>query len=203
MKPARLLFSAVLAFVITTLLFILMPALIETGDAQLDDKPRTRISDITMPDRQIETQLKEVKPERPPEPEAPPPDLAPPPVDSPDVDTKMVNVAPGQQRVDINIDIGQGLAGADGEYLPIVKVAPIYPRRAQTRGVEGYCIVEYVVTRSGAIRDPQPIDCQPSGYFESASVQAALKFKYKPRVVDGEAIEVAGVQNKFTYSLEQ
>jgi periplasmic protein TonB len=39
--------------------------------------------------------------------------------------------------------------------------------------------------------------------FESASVKAAEKFKYKPRVVDGEPIEVAGVQNKFTYELEQ
>ena len=59
------------------------------------------------------------------------------------------------------------------------------------------------VTKSGSIRDPQPVDCQPSGVFESASVKAAMKFKYKPRVVDGEAIEVAGVQNKFTYELEQ
>jgi protein TonB len=47
------------------------------------------------------------------------------------------------------------------------------------------------------------VDCQPSGVFERASVKAAEKFKYKPRVVDGEAIEVAGVQNKFTYELEQ
>ena len=34
-------------------------------------------------------------------------------------------------------------------------------------------------------------------------IDAALKFKYKPRVVDGQAIEVPGVQNKFTYELEQ
>ena len=51
--------------------------------------------------------------------------------------------------------------------------------------------------------DPVAVDCQPSGVFEKASVKAATKFKYKPRVVDGEAIEVAGVQNKFTYELEQ
>ena len=63
--------------------------------------------------------------------------------------------------------------------------------------------MEYTVTTSGAIRDPQAVDCQPEGVFESASVKAAEKFKYKPRVVDGEAIEVAGVQNKFTYELEQ
>jgi protein TonB len=59
------------------------------------------------------------------------------------------------------------------------------------------------VTTSGAIRDPVAVDCQPSGVFEKASLKAAAKFKYKPRVVDGEAIEVAGVQNKFTYELEQ
>jgi len=47
------------------------------------------------------------------------------------------------------------------------------------------------------------VDCQPAGVFEEASVKAATKFKYKPRVVDGEAIEVAGVQNKFTYELEE
>ena len=59
------------------------------------------------------------------------------------------------------------------------------------------------MTRNGSIRDPRAVDCQPSGVFESASVKAAEKFKYKPRVVDGEPIEVAGVQNKFTYELEQ
>ena len=62
--------------------------------------------------------------------------------------------------------------------------------------------VEYTVTKTGSIRDPFAVDCSPKGIFERASLKAALKFKYKPRVVDGEAIEVAGVQNKFTYELE-
>ncbi len=116
------------------------------------------------------------------------------------MDVDIENVAP---RANINISIGTGtMAQGDGEYLPIVKVAPIYPRRAQTRGISGYCIVEYTVTTSGAIRDPRAVDCQPSGVFDKASVKASLKFKYKPRVVDGEPIEVAGVRNKFTYELE-
>ena len=113
----------------------------------------------------------------------------------------VVNNAP-TTGVTLNLSTS-GMSSGDGEYLPIVKVAPIYPRRAQTRGISGYCIVEYTVTKTGSIRDPQPVDCQPSGIFERASVKAAEKFKYKPRVVDGEPIEVAGVQNKFTYELEQ
>lgn len=118
-----------------------------------------------------------------------------------DMDVDVVNLAPSTQ-VSVSIN-SSGMSSGDGEYLPIVKVAPIYPRRAQTRGISGYCIVEYVVTKTGSIRDPIAVDCSPQGVFESASVKAAEKFKYKPRVVDGEPIEVAGVQNKFTYELEQ
>ncbi len=153
-----------------------------------------------MPEREIDTNVKEQKPDKVDDPEEPPPDLDTPDVDM-DMDVDVVNMAP-QAKVSVQISTS-GMSTGDGEYLPIVKVAPIYPRRAQTRGITGYCIVEYTVTTSGAIRDPQPVDCQPAGVFERASVKAALKFKYKPRVVDGEAIEVAGVQNKFTYELEE
>jgi protein TonB len=176
-----------------------MQYLIESADPKIDDKKQTKLADILMPEREIETQI-EQKAEKVDEPDEPPPDLDTPDVDMDNMDVDVVNIAP-QAKVDISIS-GTGMATGDGEYLPIVKVAPIYPRRAQTRGITGYCIVEYTVTTSGAIRDPRAVDCQPSGVFDDASVKAAAKFKYKPRVVDGEAIEVAGVQNKFTYELE-
>ena len=40
------------------------------------------------------------------------------------------------------------------------------------------------VTTSGATRDPVPVDCSPPGVFEESAVKAALRFKYRPRVVD-------------------
>lgn len=196
----RLLFGALLAIPVAGGLFFIMQYLIATADPKIDDSKTRKVADIHMPDREIETNLKEQKPDKVDDPEEPPPDLDTPDLDM-DMDVEVINTAP-QAQVDVAISTS-GMSSGDGEYLPIVKVAPIYPRRAQTRGITGYCIVEYTVTTSGAIRDPVPVDCQPSGVFESASVKAALKFKYKPRVVDGEAIEVAGVQNKFTYELEQ
>ena len=196
----RLFLGALLAIPVAGGLFFLMQYLIASADPDIDDKGTRKLADIHMPEREIETNLKEKKPEKVEDPEEPPPDLNTPDVDM-DMDVDIVNTAP-QASVDVEIS-SSGMSSGDGEYLPIVKVAPIYPRRAQTRGITGYCIVEYTVTKSGSIRDPQPVDCQPSGVFESASVKAATKFKYKPRVVDGEAIEVAGVQNKFTYELEQ
>ena len=41
---------------------------------------------------------------------------------------------------------GLSLASSDGEYLPLFKVAPIYPRRAQSRGIEGYVILSFTAT---------------------------------------------------------
>ena len=83
-----------------------------------------------------------------------------------------------------------------------VRVMPAVSRVAKQRGVEGYCTVEYTVTTTGTVENPVVVDCS-SSLFERASINAALKFKYKPRVVDGEPISVPGVQNRFTYVLDQ
>ena len=200
-ETLRSIVGAVAAVPIALGLFYLMQSLIDTQFEQEDVKTR-KIADIVVPDKVIETNLKEVLPEKVEDPDEPPPDMEPLDFDT-DLDMSTANMAP---TVAVNVSINaSGLSSGDGEYLPIVKVAPIYPRRAQTRGITGYCIVTYTVTTTGAIRDPyvdNETDCSPKGIFERASLKAALKFKYKPRVVDGQAIEVAGVQNKFTYELE-
>jgi protein TonB len=198
-KIVRVLLAALVAIPVAVGLFFVMQSLIDR-DYEQEDVTARKIADIVVPDKEIEVNVKEVKPEKVEDPEEPPPELQPLEFDM-DMDVDVVNLAPSTQ---VNVSINSsGMSSGDGEYLPIVKVAPIYPRRAQTRGISGYCIVEYVVTKTGSIRDPIAVDCSPQGVFESASVKAAEKFKYKPRVVDGEPIEVAGVQNKFTYELEQ
>lgn len=200
MNILRLLIGAALAFLVTAALFIIMPYLIEMADKTLDEKPRTKLADIQMPDTKIET-MQDSKPDKPKQPDEPPPDMEQPEMEDITPNLDVVNMSPGQS-IDLKNTAG-GLSASDGEYLPIVKVAPIYPRRAQSRGVTGYCTVEYTVTKAGTTRDIVAVDCEPSGYFERASVKAAEKFKYKPRVEDGEPIEVPGVQNRFTYELEK
>ena len=198
-SPLRMIISILIAIPVVMGLFMIMHNLID-ADYKNPDAKATKIADLVQPDEDIELETTTPKPEKVEDPEEPPPDIEMVKLDL-NMDMDIDNVVP-VAKVDINISTS-GMSTGDGEYLPIVKVAPIYPRRAQTRGINGYCIVEYTVTTSGAIRDPKAIDCQPSGVFENASVKASLKFKYKPRIVDGEAIEVAGVRNKFTYELEQ
>lgn len=195
----RTIFSILLAIPVVVGLFMIMHSLIDR-DFENPEVSNQKIADLVQPDEDIQLETTAKKPDKVEDPEEPPPEIDMAQIDL-DMDTNVDNIAP-TASIDISIST-TGMSSGDGEYLPIVKVAPIYPRRAQTRGISGYCIVEYTVTTSGAIRDPVAVDCQPSGVFEKASVKAATKFKYKPRVVDGEAIEVAGVQNKFTYELEQ
>ena len=71
----------------------------------------------------------------------------------------------------------------------------------ETRGIEGYVVLEFIVTKTGAVRDPFVVEAKPPGIFDRAAISAALKFKYKPKVVNGEPIDVAGVRNRITFEL--
>lgn len=200
MNYVRLLVGSAFGFLVTAGLFVIMPTLIEMADKTLDESKIQKISDITMPDVEIDVNLNEVKPEKIADPEEPPPEMDQPDISDVDLSADVVNVSP---KASLDIAVGTGFGGGDGDFLPIFKVAPMYPRRAQSRGITGYCIVEYTVTSTGAVKDPVPVDCEPKGVFESTSMKASLKFKYKPRVIDGVAVEVPGVQNRFTYELEK
>ncbi len=94
-----------------------------------------------------------------------------------------------------------GLGIDDGDYLPVVKVAPAYPTLALARGLEGYVVVEFTITRTGAVKDVLVVESS-SRLFERGSIEAVHKFKYRPRIVAGEPIEVLRVRNRITFELE-
>jgi protein TonB len=199
------------AFVAFGLLF-LMQALIASGQAAITETKSTRIVDFVRVKREERLESKRSKPDRPPNPDEPPPEAPQPSMDDAAAElgdgvqaVRAVHDDPvpvAQMAMDVSPGFGVAAGSADGDYLPIVKVAPIYPQRAIDRGIEGYVIVEFTVTKTGAVRDPKVIEYEPSPIFNKAALAAALKFKYKPRVVNGEPIEVHGVLNKITFQLE-
>lgn len=84
---------------------------------------------------------------------------------------------------------------------PIVKIAPVYPRRALQRGVTGHTIVEFEVTANGVVNNPRIIEAEPSGIFDDASLKAVQKFKFKPAMKNGQPVS-STAQNKFSFELE-
>ena len=197
---ARYAISIGLGASVTFALLFVMQLLIATGRGAITEARAFRIVDFVRVERQSIVETKKEKPEKPPEPEQAPDMPSPDTLDS--FDSSMA-VSMSSPVIDASLNIGGvGFGVSDGEYLPIVKVAPIYPARAASRGLEGYVILEFTVTRAGTVRDVFVVE-STSSIFERAATTAAYKFKYKPRVIDGEPVEVPGVRNKITFVLEK
>ena len=195
---ARYAISVSVGAAVTFGLLFIMQLLIATGRSAITETQNFRLGDFVRVERNEVIETKKEKPEKPPEPEAPPEMPAPDMANNFD-NSMAVSVSAPTMEANLNVT-GVGFGVSDGEYLPIVKVAPVYPSRALSRGLEGYVIVEFTVTRTGTVRDVTVVE-STSSLFERAATEAALKFKYKPRVIDGEAVEVPGVRNKITFEI--
>lgn len=205
----RLIVSIVPAGLVTLGLFVAMITFISTANNELEDDSERYMLDFVRLEQDETVQTRERKPEKPPQPEQRPPDPATPRLENPQMNDAPADLSSPPLALDpalnsgLDISTGFGLSASDGDYLPIVKVQPIYPRRALSRGIEGYVILEFTVTRTGAVKDPVIVESVPPNVFDDAAIRAALKFKYKPKVVNGESVDVAGVQNRITFRLEK
>ena len=206
--------SLAVGIFVTLLLFYIMQALIQSGRSVLNEAGATSIVDFVRLKQEQLLQTKKRKPKKPPPPDEPPPDVRP---QLSNVNVDQTAFSMSNVDLSVNIDVsGGGFGVSDGEYLPIVKVQPVYPRRALSRGMSGWVIVEFTVTAQGTVKDTlivdncamvanlrNPSECadRKSSIFDSAATKAALKFKYKPKVIDGVPVDTAGVQNKITFEL--
>ena len=184
-----------------------MVALISLGDTGIKTDNARKLADVIMPDRDIDTLYDDF--EKPEEPDQQPEDIAQPELDLAPIEG--VDVAIPKPKT--NFAAGGGFF-RDGEYIPLFKVTPIYPRRAQERGIQGYSIVAFTITETGTVEDVVPLEgfCgdptdpateyRKCSIFNSAASRAALKLKYKPKIVDGNPVKVYDVPHKFTFILE-
>jgi len=202
MVTKRALITIPLAFLITASLITLMVALIEFNKKPMDSKKRLKLPDVFMPEAEMMVNREVQKPEKPQVDEQPPPDIPQQDFDQIDADSNIGAInAPDSMSADLDLSIGTGLSASDGEFLPIVKVAPQYPSRASSRGIEGYVILSYTVTKQGTVLNPVVIEAQPENIFNRAAIKSALRYKYKPRVIDGVPQDVPGVKTRITFKL--
>jgi protein TonB len=198
----RWLVSLGLASSVTIALFYFMQALIATG-GDLDQRVNVvRIVDATMPEIVMEVVREVERPEEIQQLDQPPPDV-------PDRNINMdgdnnLNISRDVVNVDLDLNIGAaGLGATDGEMLPLVNIQPTYPTRAAQRGIEGWAQVSFTVTETGGVRDVIVVDAEPAGMFDQSSIRAAERFRFQPRVVNGQPVEVPNVQYVFRYQLEE
>jgi len=193
----RFLTAALGSFLVTTGLVYLMVQLVTIDELIIDEATPYPITEfVRVPEDEPEPPRKELV-KKPPvvEAEPPPPELI------------MASIETGGMGVKITPPAskkpGPGAFSrvVDGEHIPLVKVAPQYPRRAAQNGVEGYVVLSFTITPTGAIADPEVIESHPSSVFNQSALRAVRKFKYRPKVVNGEAQAVYGVQHRLIYEL--
>ena len=198
----RYAFSIVIGVVVTMSLLFLMQVLIATGKQALT-KPRDRAKlEFVRVKRNESLNVEEFTPEKPPKPPETPPETPPQDMDNIDPSAPSINVAPPTVATETSIGGPGGMNIAEGDYLPIVRVAPVYPARALSRGLEGYVDLSFTVTTTGTVRDPIVL-FSTSSLFERAAIRAVLKFKYKPRVVDGVPVDVPDVKTRISFQIEE
>ena len=203
----RLFISLAMAFLITMLLVYGMQRLIETGERALSDETRIYMPDFVRIQREESVERKQVKPDKLPPPETSPQNTVVPEATEAEAGAVSVNFSSGRggsldSGLALNVAGLTDFENADADYMPLVKVAPIYPRRAAARGLGGWVLVRFTVTAAGSVKDVEVVE-STDPIFERAAVQAALKFKYKPRVVDGETVEVTGVLHYIRFDVEE
>lgn len=178
------------------MLFLLMYLMIKPGDLDLEAlKNRQMIDFIRIKKDDTLNERDRKLPDKPPPPKRPPP----PEIDQPELKkmpTPMLDIELPDINMPIDTDgalVGGGQFLGDGGLIPLVRIAPRYPRKALIEGREGYVIVELLVDEKGSVISASVVEAKPSSIFNAAAIQAVLKWKFKPRVSGGVAVKQRGL----------
>lgn len=194
----RLLIGLPGAALVTAVLFLIMGALIKSpNEVQLSEdksvniKITRQIQDNTQ--NQAKTQLERPVLDQPP----PPPPAVNDATFRPKVSGQIGDIPDFSQT---NLNIGTGF-NPDRDAQPLVRIPPQYPENCMSRAKEEEnVLVEFDVTPEGVVVNPRVLDASNS-CLNRAAMRAVQRWKYQPKIVDGEAKPRYGVQTNIVFRL--
>ena len=205
----RLAVGLLFALLVNLGLFTLMHLMTSSDRVERNVLEDVQLLDFVRVKKDTLTETKERKlPEKPKPPEKtpPPPKMVPP--------TQQVKAPTPKMNVP-NIDVPLNIAG--GPYLgqfsaapaapispvsvseyaqvaPLVRIPPRYPHSASRRGIEGVVKVAFTITKDGRVANPRVLTANPPGVFDKAAIKAIKKWKFNPKIVDGQPVEQTAAQ---------
>jgi protein TonB len=189
------------AFVITPMLFLFMAKLIQNDQKGLGKASDSAQFDFIRIKRVSQNNTR--KRALPPKPKMKP---------MPTTMTKMVSKANTQPdrptqslrsslpKVSDLVDFGNGPSVAGGgagggnmvaqgqELMPLIRIEPQYPRKAAMKGQEGWVLLKFDISDKGTVENVQILNSKPRRIFDRAAMKALLRWKYRPKVIEGKAI---------------
>jgi len=161
--------AVVIGAAITLALFYFMYSLITTSATKPRDSDNPTI-DFSPVKLEAEAERKNrVRPKKPPPPKEPPP--------------------PALGAVGYGVD-----RNAEGDVIPLVRIPPQYPRKAAMAKIEGWVKVEFTITEEGTVTNPRVLEAKPPRIFDREALRAILKWKFKPKIVDGVRVPQIATQ---------
>lgn len=190
----RYLISLGLGVIVAIALFGLMNSLVSGGDRGALQAQDTQFVDFVRVKRDEQTRTKERQvPEKPEPPKKPPPpqvsaqqqETRP----TPDLQMNMPNIS--SSFAGSGPYLGNPFSGGgtgDGDVIPIVQIEPQYPREALIECIAGIVNLEFTILEDGSVEDPTVVSSDPPRLFDRSALRAILRWKFKPRIVDGRPV---------------
>jgi len=195
--------SSIAGVLISLALFWLMQVMISNNQHGFKKTDNLQMTEFVRLKRKTKLQTKDRQIPDEPEPEKRPP---PPKMTLQQVHVSQ-NIAPQMDMPNLDIPLQTksfngsaiqgvqiGAGGISTNVIPLVRIPPRYPMRAQNRRIEGWVKVEFTITETGTVKDPVVIEAQPSKVFNRAALQAIKRWKFKAKIIGGEAFEQRAIQ---------
>lgn len=198
-RMKRIFVASVLAVFIATALFLGLAYLVQEPDAIQKASSNTKSFDFIR--QKSENELKPKSRVRPPKPKKKPPPPEPkmalaskamkPQLKSTSINLPKINL-PTNFKGDLlaGVNVGNG----NMEVIPLVRMRPMYPKKALRMKKEGYVTMRFTINPDGTVRKVQVIKSAPKKLFDQAAVRALKKWKFKPKLVNGKAVAQEGEQ---------
>lgn len=98
---------------------------------------------------------------------------------------------------------GGGAGGGDRTAMPLVRIEPQYPRKAAMSGKEGWVQLKFDINEVGGVENVSIIKANPPRLFNQSAKRALLKWKYKPKIVDGKPQKQQGLSVQLDFKLRK
>lgn len=108
-----------------------------------------------------------------------------------------MNITQGETSV---MDLAQNSGGETRPPSAVQVVNPVYPQSAQARGIEGFVILEVVISDRGLVSEARVISADPAGVFDQAAIEAVKKWSFRPGIENGKTV-VGRIKQKVNFEL--